>query len=763
MGAEDGTNSINGFKNRIPRINYLFLGVLFLVYSFVMWFYVGYLDILGLSLIWLLIILSGVSIVYSISTVSDSRIISLIPMFSLFLASIIFLIGTINLLPIPQSDELAIDYYSAHIFLNHLDPYVDSNMYNALLSYHLQANSITPTLNGGAVTSLIYPGLIVLLFLPVAALGLPAYFMPYIFVVVLLALIYIYYEKKGFRAGSPILAALMLVMLVLVGDAYLGVVDSIWVFFLSLSFIFRKKPWVSGLFFGLAVSTKQIPAIIFPFMLFLVFKETGSKYRNALYFFIAGAASFLATNAPFIIMGPGVWFHHIISAVNQKIIGAGIGPSILFFNGTIQSSPDFLVPLFILIFALLFLAYMIYFEKLKYAFFIFPIFIFILFFRTLEAMYWPFLALLVLPDLSRERGGDNSRNIPQSRASRKRFAKIHELLSDRRKFASVFVVTVLVAVSVSAFYYSGSASTASDLKITGIASAGNPIQVPGYVTSMEVNISYGPTGNLPVNIPASFRIIPSTPLNNVNALLWTGVNTTIHPGQNQVKIVPRTYADFLPQNAKFVLEAYYDNNSAYFTDPGINLTSYIPLNDPNLSYPTYEYNTPYPGWSYQSNGTEKNTFSYSPTGFTLNINSSKSTEFVDVLTTPVDFTYLLYNNYELSYNISWQNNSLQSYQDHSISKYPLRFAGIIISFYDGALNFWIGYNSTLKTPQFFGLYYNLKILITNSTTINFTKIQSYLSVYGWPNKYASISYVLESSGYPASFGATFYDVSLHKP
>lgn len=749
--------------NLISRTNYLFLGVLFLVYSFMMWFYIGYLDIIGLALIWILIVISGISIVYSISSISDSKFISMIPTISLFLAAIIFLLGTINMLPIPQSDELAIDYYSAHIFLSHLNPYVDSNMYNALLYYHLHPNSITPTLNGSMVTSLIYPGLIVLLFVPVVILNLPAYFVPYIFIVVLLVLIYAYYEKKKFRIGLPVLAALMLVSLVIIADAYLGMVDSIWVFFLSISFIFRKKPWVSGIFYGLAVSAKQVPAIIFPFMLFLVFKENGSKYKNALYFFLAGAFSFFATNAPFIIMGPGAWLKHVISAVNQKIIGAGIGPSILFFNGTIQISSGFLVPLLIIVFALLFLAYVIYFNKLKYAFFVFPIFVFILFFRTLQdyIMYWPFLALLVLPDLFEDfKNRDNSSD-KHSAGKKSAFSIIKRQLSNKRKFATLFIATLLVAVSVSAFYYSGNSTDASTLKITGISSAGNPAQVSGYITSLDLNVSYSPTGNLPVNMPVSFRIIPSSPLNNVNALLWTDVNSTLHPGSNHIRIVPNTFQDFLKQNARFVLVAYYNNYSAYFSDPGISLNSNIPINNPSLSYPTYDYNNPFPGWSYQSNGTLKETFSYAPNGIFMNINSSSKSLYRDSLSTPINFTYLANANCAFSYNLTWQSRGLQSYFNYSLSDYPVTFAGMILSFDNGLDTFWIGYNSSVKAPQFYGKDFNNKILITNSTILNFSLIQNYISSFGWGSiDSTTMSIVLESSYNPGAFGASFYNFSL---
>jgi uridine kinase len=81
-----------------------------------------------------------------------------------------------------------------------------------------------------------------------------------------------------------------------------GQLDVIPIFFLFLSLdnLFKKKILLSGIIFGLALSTKTMVALSFPFIaLYIISMER--NIANVLIYFLASAAIFLMINAPFIL------------------------------------------------------------------------------------------------------------------------------------------------------------------------------------------------------------------------------------------------------------------------------------------------------------------------------------------------------------------------------------------------------------------------------------------------------------------------------
>ena len=121
----------------------------------------------------------------------------------------------------------------------------------------------------------------------------------------LLADIGILFILNSWLRGNALSKLLWLYWLspVLIYISYIhGQLDVIPIFFLFLSLdnLFKKKILLSGLIFGLALSTKTMVALSFPFIaLYLISMER--NIANALIYFFVSLAIFLVINSPFIL------------------------------------------------------------------------------------------------------------------------------------------------------------------------------------------------------------------------------------------------------------------------------------------------------------------------------------------------------------------------------------------------------------------------------------------------------------------------------
>jgi len=105
----------------------------------------------------------------------------------------------------------------------------------------------------------------------------------------------------------------------------------------------KKKLWVSAVFMGLAIATKQTAWFYLPFYLILVFWGSGLKRLVPVTAAIGGI--FLAVNAPFIAAGPGLWFTSLLAPMRDSLFPSGVGVVSLVLAGVwnIQSSLVFTV------------------------------------------------------------------------------------------------------------------------------------------------------------------------------------------------------------------------------------------------------------------------------------------------------------------------------------------------------------------------------------------------------------------------------------
>lgn len=748
--SEDQKERYN-FLNRIAESRrshiYIFYSAVFMTTAITSWGLVGYTSISAIIGVWALIILSSIYLLYAVSNTARSPVVEKLPYLSLFITIWLLILVSKSVYPTVYHDEMTIDTYSAYLFLHHIDPYVPSNMVNVFSIYHFPLNKVTPTTYGGVVYYLIYPALSVYAFIPVAVLGIPNYWIPVMFNIATFFMLFYYYRKNGLSESIPLLAVMAFIEIILFAGAITGETDIIWAFFLGLSYVFRKKPWAAGLFFGLSLAQKQIPIVIAPFMLYLIFRENDRKYSSPITAIAVAASVFLILNAPFILMNPGAWVNGMLQSVEQPAIGVGFGFGLLSFAGFTPLTSAIFSDLLITSLAFFFVFYIRYYRSVKFAFFAFPVIIFLFNFRSLEnyLIYWPMLTMLVLPDYLRESGSvdhDTTRHSRVSEAGRK-FLNANRGILRKSNFSIFLIVVVIVGGGISAGYTEQTHHAYSkELQISSVFNLQDTALLNSKITSMSVNITYSPVGISPGKIPVYFRVMPEGSIqSNINALLWSSPNPYITPGNNTLTIYPDLYSDILTSGINFTLEAYYGNATSFYHTATPETGNY-PIHNPYLLYPTNSNSTPFPGWNSTRTG-GLSSLSYQPGGMELQIQGHGDPHAWNsiMVSTGIDLSLLAMENYTLSYSVP---SSSGTYVNNSSD--ISGFSGILLSFNSGQENLWYGYNSTSTHTEYFVHSRVNQTIISDNTTINFRSIQAFLKSQGWGFGQGTLSYVQGSIG-----------------
>jgi len=105
--------------------------------------------------------------------------------------------------------------------------------------------------------------------------------------------------------------------------------------FLLLAWVLPKKYlWLSALFMGIAVATKQVAWFFMPFYLILIFRTMGIKRMLSVLAIVAGV--FLAANAPFIISDPKLWLTSLMAPMTDNMFPLGVGIISLVSGGVLD-------------------------------------------------------------------------------------------------------------------------------------------------------------------------------------------------------------------------------------------------------------------------------------------------------------------------------------------------------------------------------------------------------------------------------------------
>ena len=122
---------------------------------------------------------------------------------------------------------------------------------------------------------------------------------------------------------------------------------------------------------------KQTPWFLAPFLLiYLIKTEEGKSLRERLRptmkFAATTIAVFLAINLPFILPNPTAWFGNVMTPMAEDLVIHSQGLSSLTEVGLLSVGKVFYTVLFASVFLVLVVNYYVYFDKLRFAFWIFP-------------------------------------------------------------------------------------------------------------------------------------------------------------------------------------------------------------------------------------------------------------------------------------------------------------------------------------------------------------------------------------------------------
>lgn len=726
---------------------------------------VGYLNLPVMIAIWVLLALSFVMILYSAYEGKEIPFFRLVPLIGFIISVYVVMSALVSVIPAYGNDEVAIDYYAAYLSLHGINPYVNANMANVFIFTHFPKNMITPLLTGGAVEYFVYPALSAILFMPSVMLGFPPYVTLLAFNLIFVIVLYLYYRREQFTDYLPLLVIAILLDAEYTMFSAGGITDMVWVTFIALSYIFRKNWMAAGAFFGLALAFKQIPVIILPFFMYFLFRQEGYDLKKEISFLFFLAFAFLIPNIPYIIMGPHEWFTNVTLIAKQPIIGVGIGPSVLSFAGFLYI-PSAVFSIAVIAALVLFLYfYIIKFDRLRYAFFAFPVVIFLLNYRALEnyIIYWPMFFLLVLPDILKK--DSTVPTVPAVVASakaqgKKALSSILTRIRASRKVVNLMIVFFIIAAAAASAGYEfvRTPTVHSPFSIMNVTGSGDPYQIPGKITSLTVEMNYTPVEGGPAQFTVYYRIFTDSKINNVNSLLWSSGNS-LSRGFSNVTIYPDTSSDLLGYNTSFVLEAYYGNYTSFLNVKGISEFTTVNFANPGLNYPTYSGSKPYPGWKLKSSGSSMSTnYSYLPSGIYMNMKMPQNNNSWGhmEMTSSYNITYLAEHGYSLDYNIWNSDTNISS----SFSNGSMRqFVGVRLTFDSGTEEIWIGYNSTAGYQWNF-IDRNEQVIIQNSTDINFSMVYSMGQAYNWNFHDATFSFYIGTSGSGGTFHAGFSISSL---
>lgn len=241
----------------------------------------------------------------------------------------------VNLAPAYGTDELAFDQFAAHLLTHGLDPYAHS-MAPAYALFHVQPNGYTFRLNGTPVTSLSYPALSFLVYVPFLLAGLSTQLAVGVNVLAWIVAIVVMF----FLLPRPLrpLALVVGSLSVYIGFAVGGVTAALYVPLLAGAvYRWHRWPdkrgwrgWVSPGLLGAAVCINQVPWFAVAFLVVGVACEArqrpgGSALRTGSRYLAMTALVALVPNVPFIVWDPTAWLRGILTPITSSAVPAGQG------------------------------------------------------------------------------------------------------------------------------------------------------------------------------------------------------------------------------------------------------------------------------------------------------------------------------------------------------------------------------------------------------------------------------------------------------
>jgi hypothetical protein len=249
------------------------------------------------------------------------------------------------------NDATALSHQATENLLDGKNPYAEANIISAIIDYNGEIDKITPLREGRFAnvfpyptadqleqfwedirqnpdqipveieSKFNYPAGTFLLPVPFILIGISD--LRIIFIILLLpVLAYVIYRVRDDLRLHLIFA--LIASLELWNSLAAGETGFLYFPFLFLGWILPKRNlWLSALFMAIAVAIKQVAWFVLPFYLVLIFRTIGLKQAATSLFIVIGV--FLATNLPFIVMDPSLWFNSVVAPVTDNMFPLGVG------------------------------------------------------------------------------------------------------------------------------------------------------------------------------------------------------------------------------------------------------------------------------------------------------------------------------------------------------------------------------------------------------------------------------------------------------
>ncbi|MFH1183742.1 MAG: glycosyltransferase 87 family protein [Chloroflexota bacterium] len=264
--------------------------------------------------------------------------------------------------------------------------------------YRTQQGSSTPLLNSASVSRYSYPVLLFLLVVPFQALGLPGVFT--LSIVAHLGVLVLTFLATP-RRWQPVILLPAVAGFDFVNLTLIGTLDIVWILGLVAMVAAWRRPTLRAILYGLAVSLKQSPALLAPFLLIRLWNEDdrGQPPAGLARFLFITGATFLLFNGPFLLWNPVAWFNGYTDPIRNSLVILSQGGLSTITQGGILYLPK-LYFLFVTLsaFGLLIFMYWRHYAQLRHALWIFPGIFMWFSYRTLVSywLFWCFPMLLAV-------------------------------------------------------------------------------------------------------------------------------------------------------------------------------------------------------------------------------------------------------------------------------------------------------------------------------------------------------------------------------
>ncbi len=441
-----------------------------------------------------------------------------------YFLAIVFIIMLENLIfayrTIPKfgTDEISFDYYSAYIFLKGVNPYNIVINPSILKSLGINPMFYTPLSTGGIADKFSYPALAFLIFIPAVLLKVGPGVIVSFFGFIIIFILFMFLKKYNLSYIFIFIAAVIIFDPLFYQYALGGMTGYIWLSFLMVSYYFftENKNVMSGIFFGLSLSSKQFGAyIIIPFI-YMIYMEYGIK--NTMKFITSMLIIFLVFNLPFILLSPANYINSIMSPLTEPLIGIGSGFSQLVFLDIYYIPNIYFTIIEFTLLIFLWLLFIVKYDKYKLILFVIPMIALQFNFRSLfnYIIPWEIIFIMAVVFIF-----SNKKNVEYINDKKLKLFKGYKTKAKK----SIMILTLFIIIFIIVFAAIGSAIVMHDNNKPDIKFNVVSVNIAdGNITYIVLNI----TGNLNSLNKSLYRAFYSPPMYSGNGVILSVHNEYFH-------------------------------------------------------------------------------------------------------------------------------------------------------------------------------------------------------------------------------------------